>query len=241
VTGTLPVDLSTTTGTATKNLSSSSPFCKGTPGARCMCDTCNNAAATPCSTNSDCAAVGATICGGKRCLGGGNNGNACSADSECPSALCNTIGEPTKPNGCLGGICSPVTANEGECAAGPVSEFCSGTTIECSSNTDCAGLTSCAGGTHDGQVCHGAPDCPGGACGPAPCVGQARKCYLDNGVIGGSIDAFGMASVPVNDAADPTLASLFCLRPVASSSINSAAGLPGLARLELMGHVQGQP
>jgi hypothetical protein len=50
-----------------------------------------------------------------------------------------------------------------------------------------------------------------------------------------------VVSTPVNDASDPTLAALFCIGPTTSPSVNAAAGLPGLGRLELQGHAQGIP
>src|SRR6266404_2224167 len=65
-----------TTGMQTITLSAASPNCRaGSHTAeKCFCDTCNNAAAAPCMSNADCTAVGATICGGKRCVGGVNPG-----------------------------------------------------------------------------------------------------------------------------------------------------------------------
>jgi hypothetical protein len=58
-------------------------------------------------------------------------------------------------------------------------------------------------------------------------------CYLDNGLVGGSVSAFGMADPPdANGAADPTFAALFCVGKT-NAAVNAAAGLPGLGRIEL--------
>ena len=65
------------------------------------------------------------------------------------------------------------------------------------------------------------------------CLPINRPCYLDNGIPGGSVNAVGEPSVPVNGVAHPTFASLFCIPPVAQSAINAAGGLPGLGRIEL--------
>src|SRR6185369_16842912 len=75
------------TGNQTLTLSAANPNCRavGWTGNKCFCDTCNNAASTTCSTDADCTAVGATTCGGKRCVGGPNAGTPCSNSSECPS------------------------------------------------------------------------------------------------------------------------------------------------------------
>ena len=43
-------------------------------------------------------------------------------------------------------------------------------------------------------------------------------------------------AMDIDDASNPTLASLFCIGPTTSGSVNAAAGLPGLGRLELQGH-----
>ena len=40
----------------------------------------------------------------------------------------------------------------------------------------------------------------------------------------------------IDDVSNPTLAALFCIGPTTSGSVNSAAGLPGLGRLQLTGH-----
>ena len=59
-----------------------------------------------------------------------------------------------------------------------------------------------------------------------------RPCYLDQGVVGGSVIAIGMADPPINGQANPTMAALFCVGKT-NAAVNAAAGLPGLGRIEL--------
>src|SRR5689334_5572856 len=107
-------------------------------------------------------------------------------------------------------------------------------------------MNACVGGTNVGAACNVNSECPGGTCQskvggtPEACViGKFRDCFLDNGAIDGTVNASGNAQAPVNDQSDPTLASLYCIGPTTSGSVNAAAGLPGLGRLELPGHAVG--
>jgi hypothetical protein len=242
---TLPIDLSNTTGTKTKTLGAGSPNCRATgfTTQKCFCDTCNNAAATPCSSDADCTAVGATICGGKRCTGGANNGAACTVNSQCPGSSCGVPGLPTAPNQCADGVCSPTTGNEGECSGGPFEQFC-GPSAEfqfCTTDANCTAFNICVGGTNPGTLgCPGTPCTGGGTCEVQTCgnpFGPAnfRRCYLDNGAIGGTINATGQADAPVGHASDPSLAAIFCIGPT-GPAVDAVAGLPGPGRLELPGH-----
>ncbi|MBI3770796.1 MAG: hypothetical protein HY271_20195 [Deltaproteobacteria bacterium] len=215
----LSIDLSNSTFTTTKTLSAANPDCRAAAGKKCFCDTCATAAAEPCSTNADC--PGGAACGGKRCRGGTNNGAACATSgvaSECPGGACGVPGQATVPNQCSNGSdCAPIAgSNNGECPAGPVDFFCS---------------------PHDTfQGCTpGGTDCtfPGDTC-----AGKNRPCFLDNGNIGGSVTATGAAEVPVNGTSHPKLAAFFCVAPTSSGSVNAAAGLPGLGRLQLDGTAQ---
>jgi hypothetical protein len=45
-----------------------------------------------------------------------------------------------------------------------------------------------------------------------------------------------MADPPSGGESDPTLAALFCVGRTSSAGVNSAAGLPGLGRIELLLH-----
>ncbi len=215
----LDVDLSTTTGTVTNTLSAANPNCRaggfGTP--KCFCDTCNNGNEEVCDDNGDCpdppGPIG-PICGGARCISGGNAGAACMGPSGCPGGACNRPGAATRPNQCNDDVCSPDGGNEGTCAGGPFEQFCSPveTYRGCINNFDC---------TFPGDTCS---------------FGKFRDCFTDNGAIGGSISATGVDDPPVNNEADPTLASLFCLGPTTAPAVNVVAGFPGPGRLELPEH-----
>ncbi len=224
----LSIDLSNTTGTKTRTTTAANPLCRG-PGwntgtYHCQCDTCDTAAAEPCRADSDCPAT--HICGGKRCASGTNAGAPCAANSACPLSACTTPGAATAANQCDGGPGSgdcvadagTPSPNDRICSSGPFETFCGPveTFRGCSSDGDC---------TFAGDTCS---------------VGRFRDCF-DNGVVNETVTATGVQSAPVNDQADPTLAALFCIGPTSSSSVNSAAGLPGLGRLELGGHAQGLP
>jgi len=143
-----------------------------------------------------------------------------------------------------------VAGNKGTCGGGPFEQFCgpNATFQGCSADSDCAALNACVGGSNVGAACNVASQCPGGSCQsqvggtPESCiVGKFRACFLDNGTIGNTVNATGVAQAPVHDQANPTLASLFCIGPTTSGSVNAAAGLPGLGRLELPGVAVGAP
>ena len=108
--------------------------------------------------------------------------------------------------------------NDGICAAGPFDIFCSPveTFRGCLADSDCP---------RPGDTCTG---------------GKNRDCF-DNGNLAESVVATGVQDTPVADQSDPTLAALFCIGNTSSSGVNSAAGLPGLGRLELPGHARGLP
>ena len=193
---------------------------------KCFCDTCNNANADPCATNADCVAVGATVCGGKRCMGGGaSNGTPCAVDSECTPGFCNQPGMAPLPNPCnppdgAPDGCQLADGNEGVCVDGPVDKYCSlQPSIPCDVDTDC-----------DPAPAH--PDYFAGQ----TCVPKLRECFPDNGVIGGSVSVSGQADPPCRDTySDAHFSSLFCLAPSGASGFNTAAGEPGLVRQILPG------
>ncbi len=205
--------LSTTlaTGAQVLTLSADSPRCRPTGSGyiseRCFCDTCNNAAATPCTSNADCVAVGASICGGTRCDGGANDGTPCEASSECPDGECRVPGE-TAPNGCYGPNwwCQPVAGDEGACDDGPIDQLCL--------------IQSYRGCLTDA-------DCP--LAGDS-CIAAARPCFLDNGAIGGTLAVTGVASPTA-----PTLGGLMCVPFTQSSAANAVSGFPGPARFKIPG------
>jgi hypothetical protein len=238
---TLPIDLSSATATVTKALTVDSPNCSNSPGDKCLCDTCNNAAAEPCDSNADCPDPAGPIgpfCGGRRCLSGTNAGAACNAASECPSSSCGRPGEATKPSGCLDDTtipdrdfeCSdPDGNNEGQCTIGPVDNTCS------------------VASGHAQRGCLNDADCGGGA---GSCESVPRGCFLTGGGTfqasgqndgSDTLTSIGEPDPPVNDVAHPTLAAVFCIGPTGAAAINNVAGLPGPGRVTLRGTALGLP
>jgi len=185
---------------------------------KCACQTCNDAASDPCETDADCpdppGPIG-PICGGRRCIGGSNNGAACALSSECPGGGCFIPGIATAPNQCDDSICSPDVGNEGTCATGPFEQFCgpAETFRGCATNGDCP---------HPGDTCS---------------TGKFRDCFRDNGMIGASITGSGTAGTPSGHQSDGVLATVHCVPPTASSAVNASTGLPGPERLEMPAHV----
>ena len=234
---TLPINLSNETNPVTKTLTTASPNCgPSAPGQKCLCQTCNNAESTPCFTNADCTAVGATTCGGNRCIGGTNNGAPCTNVTQCPMGLCNRAGEPTKPSACLdnsataGLDCVDMGNGEGQCSAGPITQNCS------------------VASGHAQRGCTNDADCGGT---PGSCQSANRLCFLTGGgtfqpALAGkdgtdTLIAEGMEDTPVNDVSNPTLGAVFCVGPTGSASINNVAGLPGPARVTIAGTAVGLP
>jgi hypothetical protein len=163
-------------------------------------------------------------CGGLRCLGGDHSGTGCFFPGNCKpdfSVPCGVLGEPTKPNPCSpnAGACTPTAdPNRGECSTNPFNGYCD--PVE----------------TFRG--CNVTSDCPFAG---DVCIQKARPCFLDKGVIGNSINALGSPDAPVNDTAQPTLASTFCVNPTSAGAVNGAAGLPGPGRVTLFGTAEGLP
>jgi hypothetical protein len=237
---TLPINLSNETNPVTKTLTAASPNCgPAAVGQKCMCQTCNNGAATPCFTNADCTAVGATICGGNRCIGGTNTGAACSSSTSCPGGSCGRAGEPTKPSACLDDTtmvdnnldCVDFDSDgEGECTSGPLTSACS------------------VASGHAQRGCLNDGDCGGG---PGSCESTNRLCFLTGGgsfqppvagLIGtDTLIAVGMEDTPVRDVSNPVLGSVFCVGPTGAPAVNNVAGLPGPGRVTLTGTAVGHP
>jgi len=260
--GNLPITLAYATGTQTRTLSASNPSCRapGFSGSKCFCDTCNNLAATPCTSNADCVSAGATICGGRRCAGGTNNGAPCNVSSECPGGGCSVPGAQTKPNDCDDSTCSPTST----CVGG------------CNNFLNCTGAFKCVGGANDAALCTVDSECPGGSCneqcpggqclsgnegtcaagpfeqfcaiqtfrgcgansdcplsGDTCTLGKFRDCFLDNGVVGGGVDVTGVPYPSCGGLGSGSVGALFCVPPTSSGSVNSVSGLPGLGRVVL--------
>ncbi len=243
----LPIDLSNSTATVNKTLSASSPNCTAgslPAGTKCVCDTCNNAAAGPCDSNADCPTSGGNpgICGGRRCLGGSNIGAPCNTATQCPGGSCARPGQPTQPNGCVddsttggidGSVCvdtAPIGDNEGECPEDPPSGTCSSASGHPQRSCDI-----------DAECCDDPPGCVSDPATVGDCQIGKRLCFLDNGVNGNSITGTGMADPPVEDVSEPTLAAVFCIGPTSAPAVNIAAGLPGPGRVTIKGTATGIP
>jgi hypothetical protein len=237
--GSLQINLQIATGTQTVTVSTANAPCRddGAIGLNCLCDTCNNINQEGCMTNADCPISGGNpgICGGKRCIGGTNDGAPCANNSACPSGLCNWPGEATKPNSCQddtttsGLDCVPALdlgPNEGRCSIGPIDKHCSiQTSVSCNTTADC-------------QPGPPMSNCPTGKCEPfQTCVAETRKCFTDNGELGATLNVDGTPDPPCGDTSRPTVGTFFCVAPVAQGSVNAASGLPGLGRVRIPGTV----
>ncbi len=146
--------------------------------------------------------------------------NCVSVSAAGKKCFCPNESQETRPSACIddtstpenGLLCAPDSPTQGHCADGPVDPHC---TIE------------------SFRGCLQDSDCPAAG---DNCIASQRLCYLDNGVVGGSVSAFGMADIPdANGEADPTFAALFCVGRT-NAAVNAAAGLPGLGRIELPLH-----
>ena len=199
---------------------------------------------TPCTTGSQCPGGGCGIPG------------KATATNECSDALCtpNTPPDTDSSNEgtCAGGpfeqFCSPWASfkqcvGDGECT--PFNRCVGG------SNAGALGCTvdsQCPGGVCEIQSCS---------------FGKFRECFTDNGVIGthcfggtnasepcttlvdcpdqtagtfcggGSVKATGAPYPVCGGTGVGAVATLFCIGPTSSGSINSVSGLPGLGRVTL--------
>jgi hypothetical protein len=169
--GNLPISFrNATTASLTVATSAASPSCTaaGFSTFKCFCDTCDNAAGTPCKTDADCTAIGATTCGGRRCLPpAANVGAPCAVPTDCTGGPCGRPGFATKPNACLDTVCSPDGGGEGTCASGPFDGRCLP--------------------AEPFRGCNGDSDCP--VSGDA-CFFGARDCFPD------PVTRTGVAGVP---------------------------------------------
>jgi hypothetical protein len=189
-------------------LSTASPVCSLAPflGLRCACDTCATVEAEPCRSDADCPA--GRTCGGRRCA---LSGNPCTSSADCgPGDGCTSIGEPTMPNQCADLVCTPTANGEGVCLSGPDDNYCAPPEqfLGCLDGTDCP-IT-------------------------GVCLSVTRPCFPDDGVVGGTISAPGVTSIPVANSGTATIGAVTCARPVAGAA-SAVAGFPGPIRLTLPG------
>lgn len=204
------------TAAQTATLTPDSPHCKapGATGGMCYCDTCNDAAATPCMSHSDCVAVGATACGGKRCIPGGGS---CSNSSQCGSgSVCSYLGEATRPDECTpsDGEAPDGCLSSGVCADGPFAEKCAAPEAHRFCSPEYASET-----------------CPL----TSACTGiEYRRCFYDDG---SGVTVSGLASPPVGGVSAAAVGALFCsgAQPTGGSLTNIVFGFPGLVRVRSEG------
>ncbi len=160
---------------------------------------------------------------GERCLCATcseDSSKPCKSNADCVGTCTNAAGEPRKANSCLDdtttgpdeSLCAATGNGEGSCPSSTINQRCNIETFRgCTTNLDCP--------------------FPGDACGA-----NLLECFPGyNGVIGDTISATGAAAAPRNHAGTQTFASVFCLAPTGSSSVNTVAGLPGPGRLTLGG------
>ena len=194
---------------------------------------------TPCTTGSQCPGGGCGIPG------------KATAYNQCDDAVCTPNPSDTD------------SSSEATCAGGPFEQFCSpwASFTQCVADFNCAPFNRCVGGTNNGFVgCTVDSQCPGGVCEIQTCsFGKFRECFTDNGVIGthcfggtnggavcsaasecpdgfcggGSVTASGVPYATCNGSGTGTVASLFCVGPNSSGSINAVVGTPGLGRATL--------
>jgi hypothetical protein len=192
---------------------------------QCPGGACNGSLACPggtCSHQCFCPGGGATKqrpngCDAA-CLGGGNDGNACAVDSQCPLGFChradcrldesaivcmggpNNNSQCTVDSECPSGSC--LILHEGLCSAGPLESICSfNHERSCNIDTDCQ-----------------QPACPDCETDPLEtCVTTFLNCFENTGII-----RTGMA-----DPENPTTAAAECSTAAISSAVNSTSGLPG--------------
>ena len=218
-----PIRVTTESAEATRTLSAAHTSCgaAGFSSFKCHCSTCDDLAETPCATDADCAA--SDTCGGLRCIGGPQDGDSCLSIVDCNfTAPCGVPGEPTAPNSCLTGTCTPTAGGEGTCIAGPFDLLCSVEIFRsCSSDSECR------------------PPAEGGTCatclpGLQTCAATARECFPGSGAIGESVIA-DVAADPLGSTSNtisPKTGALFCLQATDSAGTNTSVGMPGLGRFQ---------
>ncbi len=107
-----------TTGDFVLATSPESPNCRanGSTDRKCLCDVCDDAAATPCHSNVDCPAVG-------------DRPGSCGTTN---------VGNPTRQNPCEDFVCAAIGDGTGICQNGPIDSHCTVQTFRaCETNDDC--------------------------------------------------------------------------------------------------------
>lgn len=118
------------------------------------------------------------VAGGEAlCSGGGNDGQSCTADMDCPGgfcvaarAICDGGGDDGQACECIGGTCDGETTcavdeSMGVCQGGPLAGGCCDPTSNCADGAACTGTQRlCEGGAQKGMPCLRDNQCPGSSC-----------------------------------------------------------------------------
>ena len=207
-----------------------------------LSDTCNNVSATAVRTTTPIVPIrrarSRPFCGGRRCLSGANNGQAC-----------------TSQYGMSGRRAAPGSASPPRRAAARDDTTIADTVLECSDTIDSdpadqewvlhdrSGRSALLGGVRSRaawlqrrrRLRRG-----GGSC-----LGPNRRCFLTGGGCEqpgtGTLIAVGMEDTPMGDVSNPTLGAVFCVGPTGAPAVNNVAGLPGPARVTIKGTATGRP
>lgn len=170
---------------------------------------------------------------GNACLGGSSEGRPCTTASECPGGTCtgqcfcpSVGGAQQRPNAC-DPACVGGANDKGPCVVDSEcpSGFCH--LADCRpdpSDTGSSGEGRCTTGPSD-QYCADpeqyrgctiatqAVDCPI----TGTCVAQNRQCFVNSGIV-----REGIVGSP-----ERTVATVFCVPPTGSTSVDGVSGLPG--------------
>ena len=163
---------------------------------------------------------------GKKCLCATcseDSSKPCGSDSDCTGTCSNSAGEPRRPSSCVDdtatigvdeSLCAPTVDGKGSCPNSPVTQHCKIQTF---------------------RTCIGDADCDVFVAGDE-CGTYGRQCFPSfDGNVGDAISATGLATASIDHTSHEIFASVFCLAPTSSPSVNAAAGLPGPGRLQLGG------
>ncbi len=174
---------------------------------------------------------------GNKCIGGANEGHACTAASDCPSGTCNEQcfcptggGVQERPNRCNSACRNGANnglpcSSDAQCPSG----FCE--TSACRYNPADTGSSqegACVTGPSQGVCsvstfhnCNNDGECAGANCpfcvSGETCVFSPSQCFVSSG-----ITRTGSAGVP-----NKSTVAIFCIAATGASAVDSVAGLPG--------------
>jgi hypothetical protein len=165
-------------------------------------------------SNADCVAVGATICGGKRCT---SDGSPCTTAADCGVGhYCVHEGEASRPDACGGSDGEPPEGCQasGFCADGPFQQYCA----EPEAYRFCST-------TYAAETCPLTSSCENF---------EYRRCFYDDGT---GVTVAGAAAPPMGGVSSAAIGGLLCsgVRPPGGSVTNIIFGFPGLVRIRSEG------